>query len=238
MIRVDRGFLNPYSPLLRLDKNSENSFPYNVCRFPKEDCCLKSLLVSATCIWKQQFIYVVLTNSVPTSQKAMRLHNKAQSKCWLRKWLMFISYRSEKCYERKLWERVTFYIHHYFPSSLLVWRQLNWRQHWHRNYAMRTFPTLFSSAKDFFIPIVCISISTLPYFLCLYFVAHMGCNSCISFNYTNNFNISLLNIYYFTSICTNKYYKINTEFTPTCFGVNTPSSGSLQIVRAELWVMK
>ena len=39
-----------------------------------------------------------------------------------------------------------------------------------------------------------------------------------------------LNIYYFTNIYTNKLYKVNTEITATCFSVNTPSSGSLQVV--------
>ena len=44
----------------------------------------------------------------------------------------------------------------------------------------------------------------------------------------------LINVYYHdTNKCTCKWFKINTKIAPTCFGVLTPSSGSLQIVPAK-----
>ena len=44
----------------------------------------------------------------------------------------------------------------------------------------------------------------------------------------------LINVYYYTNICTNKQCKININITQTCFVVNTPSSGSLQDVSANV----
>jgi hypothetical protein len=41
-------------------------------------------------------------------------------------------------------------------------------------------------------------------------------------------------VYYYTKLCTNKLCKINIKIIPTCFGVNTPSSGSLQVVLAKV----
>jgi hypothetical protein len=41
-------------------------------------------------------------------------------------------------------------------------------------------------------------------------------------------------VYYYTNIRTNKECKINIKITPTCFGVNTSSSGSLQVVLAKV----
>ena len=43
----------------------------------------------------------------------------------------------------------------------------------------------------------------------------------------NKFEIKVF--YYVTNICKNKQCKINIKITPTCFGVNTASSGSLQL---------
>jgi hypothetical protein len=44
----------------------------------------------------------------------------------------------------------------------------------------------------------------------------------------------LTNIYYFTNICTNKYYKINIEITASYFGENSQSSGSCVKKSCEL----
>jgi hypothetical protein len=41
-------------------------------------------------------------------------------------------------------------------------------------------------------------------------------------------------IYYFTNICTNKYYKINIETTASCFGEYSQSSGSCVNKSCEL----
>ena len=40
----------------------------------------------------------------------------------------------------------------------------------------------------------------------------------------------LISVYYYTNICTNKWCKIYIKATATCFGVNTPSSGNLQVL--------
>jgi len=40
-------------------------------------------------------------------------------------------------------------------------------------------------------------------------------------------------LFIFIPTCTNKQCKINIKITATCFGVNTPSSGSLQVVLAK-----
>ena len=44
----------------------------------------------------------------------------------------------------------------------------------------------------------------------------------------------LINVCYYTNICTNNRCKINIKITSTYFGVNTPSSGSLQVVSAKV----
>ena len=48
----------------------------------------------------------------------------------------------------------------------------------------------------------------------------------------------LINVYYYTNTCKNKLCKINIKIIPTCFGVNTPSSGSLQLCQLKLWTIK
>jgi hypothetical protein len=44
----------------------------------------------------------------------------------------------------------------------------------------------------------------------------------------------LIHIYFYNNICTNKQCKINIKITATYFGVNTLSSGSLQVVLAKV----
>jgi len=44
--------------------------------------------------------------------------------------------------------------------------------------------------------------------------------------------------YYYTNICTNKRCKINIKITPICLGVNTLSSGGLEVVSAKVMSYK
>ena len=43
-----------------------------------------------------------------------------------------------------------------------------------------------------------------------------------------------INVYCHTNISPNKRCKINIKITPTFFGVNTPSSGNLQVVPSKV----
>ena len=46
----------------------------------------------------------------------------------------------------------------------------------------------------------------------------------------------LISVYYYTNKCTYKQYKIDIKIALTCFGVNTPSSGSFQFVPAKVMI--
>jgi len=54
--------------------------------------------------------------------------------------------------------------------------------------------------------------------------------------YIHAVHIYKLIFYYYTNICINKWCKINIKITPTCFDVNTSSSGGLQVLLVKLWI--
>jgi len=47
-------------------------------------------------------------------------------------------------------------------------------------------------------------------------------------------NFLMLDVYYIPTLAQTYSVKVNIKITPTCFGVNTPSSGSLQVVLAKV----